>query len=78
MPAAINFPAADSLARDALLSFARLDEPVIFASNGRYHVESAFAAAKALAWGYKKVYYFAGGYPAWEEASYPVEVSARN
>jgi 3-mercaptopyruvate sulfurtransferase SseA len=23
-------------------------------------------------WGYEKVYYFAGGFPEWEEAGYPI------
>ena len=33
------------------------------------------SGAKAVSWGYKKVHYFAGGFPAWKEAGYPVEVS---
>jgi 3-mercaptopyruvate sulfurtransferase SseA len=26
-------------------------------------------------WGFKRVYYFSAGFPAWQEAGYPVEVS---
>ena len=37
---------------------------------------SAFASAKALKWGFSKVYYFAGGYPAWVDNGYPVEVAS--
>ncbi len=32
-----------------------------------------FACAKALTWGFTRVYYFAGGLRAWDKAGYPVE-----
>jgi 3-mercaptopyruvate sulfurtransferase SseA len=32
-----------------------------------------WAAAKAIKWGYQKVYYFNGGAPAWKAAGYPIE-----
>ena len=32
-----------------------------------------WVAAKAVNWGYQKVYYFHGGTPAWKEAGYPIE-----
>jgi rhodanese-related sulfurtransferase len=34
-----------------------------------------WAAAKAVNWGYQKVYYFRVGTPAWKEAGYPIEKS---
>ncbi len=37
-------------------------------------VESpAWKTAKAIKWGYQKVYYFVGGAPAWKAAGYPIE-----
>jgi adenylate cyclase len=30
-------------------------------------------AAKAVNWGYQKIYYFNGGAPAWKDAGYPIE-----
>jgi rhodanese-related sulfurtransferase len=36
-------------------------------------VASVTAPAKAVNWGYQKVYYFKGGIPAWKEAGYPIE-----
>jgi TolB-like protein/class 3 adenylate cyclase/rhodanese-related sulfurtransferase len=33
----------------------------------------ASATAKAINWGYEKVYYFVGGAPAWKAAGYPIE-----
>ena len=32
-----------------------------------------WAPAKAIKWGYQKVYYFVGGAPAWKAAGYPIE-----
>ena len=32
-----------------------------------------WSSAKALTWGYEKVYYFAIGYPGWESAGHPIE-----
>jgi TolB-like protein/class 3 adenylate cyclase/rhodanese-related sulfurtransferase len=32
-----------------------------------------WVSAKAVNWGYQKVYYFHGGTPAWKEAGYPIE-----
>ena len=33
----------------------------------------AWPTAKAIKWGYQKVYYFVGGAPAWKAAGYPIE-----
>ncbi|GAF86931.1 unnamed protein product [marine sediment metagenome] len=33
----------------------------------------AWETAKAIKWGYQKVYYFVGGAPAWKAAGYPIE-----
>ena len=34
---------------------------------------SAYASAKAVTWGFTRVYYFSVGFPAWKGAGYPVE-----
>ncbi len=34
---------------------------------------ASWEAAKAVTWGYQKVYHFVGGARAWREAGYPVE-----
>lgn len=49
------------------------DKPVVMYCNGIKCPLSAAMAEKALEWGYKKVYYFRVGYPAWKEAGYAVE-----
>jgi 3-mercaptopyruvate sulfurtransferase SseA len=40
--------------------------------------DSVYASAKAVMWGFKRVYYFSAGFLAWQEAGYPVEVSPTN
>ena len=49
------------------------EKPVVMYCNGVKCPLSAAMAAKAVEWGYKKVYYFRLGYPAWKEAGYAVE-----
>jgi rhodanese-related sulfurtransferase len=49
------------------------DDDVVFHCWGTVCRYSAMACAKARLWGYTKVHYFAGGFPAWKAAGYPVE-----
>ncbi len=49
------------------------DQEVVFYCNGPKCMRSSKATAKAVEWGYQKVYYFRGGFPAWKGAGYPVE-----
>jgi TolB-like protein/class 3 adenylate cyclase/rhodanese-related sulfurtransferase len=50
------------------------DEVVFYCGGPDCHL-SANSSAQAIALGYTKVYYFAGGFPAWENAGYPIEGS---
>jgi rhodanese-related sulfurtransferase len=50
------------------------DEVVFYCGGPDCHLSSN-SSAQAIALGYAKVYYFAGGFPAWENAGYPVEGS---
>ena len=50
----------------------KIEELVIYC-NGPKCMRSSKACAKAVNWGFKKVYYFRDGFPAWQAASYPVE-----
>lgn len=47
--------------------------PVIFACNGPECWKSYKSASAAIAAGYKKVYWFRGGFPEWSLAGYPTE-----
>ena len=49
------------------------DEPVVFYCNAEGCDRSSWAAALAAEWGWKEVYYFRDGIPAWIKAGYNVE-----
>jgi len=60
--------------KDSLSSLVGLDDEVVFYCGGLDCHLAANSCAQALTWGYTKVYYFAGGFPAWRDAGYPVEI----
>jgi TolB-like protein/rhodanese-related sulfurtransferase/Flp pilus assembly protein TadD len=74
IPGAHNLDVAAEFSRETLARIAGKDEELVLSCHGRTCPDSAYASAKAVLWGYKRVYYFAGGFPAWQEAGYPVEV----
>ena len=78
IPRALNLDQATALSRDSLSRIVGKDEELVFSCHGKTCPDSAIASAKALIWGFKRVHYFAGGYPAWKEAGYPVEASLTN
>lgn len=49
------------------------NEKMVFYCNGGSCLRSEKASALAVKWGYKKVYYFRDGYPAWQAHNYPTE-----
>lgn len=61
------------LTKENLEKIVKPSEKVVFYCNGEKCHMSEKAAKKAINWGYKKVYYFRGGLPAWKAAGYPVE-----
>ena len=71
-----NLSLATALSKESLAKIASTDDEIVFYCHGKYCPYSAYAAAKAVEWGYKRVSRFAGGYPAWEEAGYPIERTA--
>jgi TolB-like protein/class 3 adenylate cyclase/rhodanese-related sulfurtransferase len=74
VPGAINLDLWIDLANDSLSKVVGKDDEVMFGCHGKYCPYSAYASAKALMWGFTRVYYFAGGFPAWQDAGYKVEV----
>ncbi len=56
-----------------LMEIVDKDEEVVFYCEGADCSFSPYACAKALAWGYENVYYFAEGYPGWKAAGHPIE-----
>ncbi len=60
---------------DGLSEVVGLNDEVVFYCDGPNCHLSANSGAQAIALGYTKVYYFAGGFSAWEAAGYPKEGS---
>ena len=73
IPGAVNLNLNTDLTEEALSRIVDKDEEVVFHCWGAVCRYSAIACAKAHLWGYTKVHYFAGGFPAWKAAGYPVE-----
>ena len=70
---AVSLPFKTGLTRENLQDTVSKIEPAVFYCDGEGCYKSAHGVAKAITWGYTKVYYFAGGMPAWEKAGLPVE-----
>ncbi len=75
-----HIPAAFSLWVGGRLSEARAmeivdktEEVVFYCDCGMSCNISPIASAKAVAWGYRNVYYFKGAIGAWDAAGYPLE-----
>ncbi len=62
-----------ALSERSLLEFVTKSDEVVFYCFGESCYRSAHACAKALTWGFTRVYSFAGGMPAWQEAGYRIE-----
>lgn len=50
----------------------KADIPLLFYCNGERCLRSTNAAKLALAWGYRKVYWFRGGWKEWSDKNLPV------
>jgi rhodanese-related sulfurtransferase len=50
------------------------DDPVVVYCWGEECTWSAYAAAKAIVWGFTRVYRFSGGFPAWKGAGHKIDV----
>ena len=73
-----NNPNNRRLTEKTLMNILDKTDEVVFYDSGHIGGEaSAFAAAKAVNWGYQNVFLFRGhflsGVPDWKEAGYPVE-----
>ncbi len=66
-----EFPAKERLSEATLMEIVDKTAEVVFYERGFKY--APFACAKALTWGFTRVYYFAGGIDAWNKAGYPVE-----
>ena len=77
VPGAANLSVASKLSKAELLKVADPGDQIVFYCGSRYCEDSAIAAAKAVLWGYTRVYRMVGGVPAWKKADCPTEVALR-
>jgi rhodanese-related sulfurtransferase len=74
VPGAIHLNIKTSLNDNSLLNeLESKDVRAVFYCNGAKCMRSSEAAKLAVGWGYKNIYYFRDGYPAWKNAGYPTE-----
>jgi len=73
IPGAVNLYFSSTFTKESLSKLVKPNNDVIFYCGGEDCNLSPKACARALVWGYTKVYYFAGGFPAWKTAGYQVE-----
>ena len=73
IPDAIHIELKKKFNETSLSAEVKKTEEVVFYCNGESCMRSSKATAKAVSWGFTKVYYFRDGFPAWKAASYPAE-----
>lgn len=66
-------PSKPRLTQPTLRDVADPANEIVFYHYFDADFNTPWAPAKALSWGYQKVYYFVGGAPAWKAAGYPIE-----
>jgi adenylate cyclase len=77
IPGAVNLSVVFDLSDKELAKVAGPKDEVVFYCSSSYCEYSAIAAAKAVTWGYTRVYLLAGGLPAWVNANCPIEVASQ-
>lgn len=73
VPGAHSLDLKEAFSEATLAEVVGKDDPVVFYCNGAACERSSVACAKAVSWGYTKVYYFRDGFPGWDDAGLPIE-----
>ncbi|MCY1743966.1 rhodanese-like domain-containing protein [Ensifer sp. SL37] len=74
LPKAVNLSLLTALSKESLAKVVGKADEVAFYCQGRNCTHAAYASAKAIAWGYTRVYYFAGGFLEWDDEGYPLVI----
>ena len=74
IPGAVNLDWKITFNEAALSKIIVKDQEVVIYCMGPRCLRSSKASAKAVGWGYQKVYYLRDGVPGWKAAGYAVEV----
>jgi rhodanese-related sulfurtransferase len=73
IPGAVHLDLDRALTEASLRAVARPDQAVVMYCNGTKCPRSSQAAAVAVGWGFRQVFYYRLGFPDWQAAGYPVE-----
>ena len=73
IPGAIFLEFFSEFEEENLVQIADKSDKLVIYCAGPSCKRSSKACAKAVSWGYTSVYYFRGGFPAWQEAGYPTD-----
>ena len=73
IPDAAHLDLKSNLTEASLSAEAAKDEPIVCYCNGHSCMRSSKCSAMAVSWGFKKVYYYRDGFPAWKASGQPVE-----
>lgn len=73
MPDALHLELKKVFSKESLSAEAKIDDPIVIYCNGEKCLRSSKATVLAVEWGFKKVYYYRDGFPAWKQASFPIE-----
>lgn len=73
IPDAIHIELKKKLNEGSMSGAIKKDQEVVIYCNGPKCMRSSKASKMAVGWGFKKVYYFRDGIPAWKAAGYPAE-----
>lgn len=73
IPEAVHLELKKVFNEETLSEEAQKSDPIVLYCNGEKCLRSSKASAQAVSWGFKNVYYFRDGFPAWKSAGYPVE-----
>ena len=74
IPGAAHLYFKNAFSEQSLAAVIGKNEEAVIYCQGPKCLLSSKACERAVTWGYKKVYYFRGGFPAWKAAGYPVDV----
>ncbi len=73
IPDAVHLDLKRYFTQQNLQRIAQFETPIVIYCNAAKCLRSSQASAKAVSWGYQKVYYYRDGFPLWKNAMYPTE-----
>lgn len=73
VPDAVHIELKKVLSEATLSKEVKKDQEAVIYCNGEKCLRSSKASARAVGWGFSKIYYYRDGFPAWKAAGHPVE-----